>query len=214
MQDEYKTIAGIATSHLEVKKSRFIGLATAVDSVKKVSDFLDYAKTTYPKATHYCYAYSIGLGDKKNERSSDAGEPNNSAGPPILTAIRSSGLNNVLCVVVRYYGGIKLGIGGLIRAYGKCAGGCLKNAKISIRVFYQKFRIQTPYQQIGKVMNLLNRLQCRIIDVSYDNDARILLQIRQGMSETLQEGLKGIGGETTLCVEAENNTSRNEQGGR
>lgn len=201
MPDEYKTIAGISTSHLEVKKSRFIGLATAIDSVKEVNDFLDYAKTEYPKATHYCYAYSIGSGDKKHERSSDAGEPNNSAGPPILTAIRSSGLDNVLCIVIRYYGGIKLGIGGLIRAYGKCAGECLRNAEISIRIFYQKFRIQTPYQQIGGVMNLLNRLQCRITDVSYDNEARILFRIRQGMSETLRQELKGVGREITLCVE-------------
>jgi len=202
MQDEYKTIAGISTSHLEVKKSRFIGLATAVNSVDEVKYFLDYAKTEHPRATHYCYAYSIGLGDRRNERSSDAGEPNNSAGPPILTAIRSSGLNNVLCVIIRYYGGIKLGIGGLIRAYGKCAGESLKNAKTSTRIFYQRYRIQTPYQQIGGVMNLLNRLQCRIIDVSYDNDARILLQIRQGMSEKLREELKGIGREITLCIEA------------
>jgi len=198
MQDEYKTIAGISKCHLEVKKSRFVGLATVVDAVKEANDFLDYAKTEYPKATHYCYAYSIGLDDRRKERSNDAGEPNNSAGPPILKAIRSSGLDNVLCVVIRYYGGIKLGIGGLIRAYGKCARECLKNAKISTRIFYRAFCIQTPYQHVGEVINLLNRLQCGIKDVLYDKDAKILIQARRSVGETLHDKLKVVSGEITL----------------
>jgi len=202
MQDEYTTIAGISESRLEVKRSRFVGLATAVDSVEEANDFLDYARAEYPKATHYCYAYSIGQDDKKRVRCNDAGEPNNSAGPPILTAIRSSGLDNVFCVVIRYYGGINLGIGGLIRAYGKCAGECLKNAATSTRVFHQKFRIQTPYQHVGGVMNLLNRLQCGITDVLYDKDAKILIQARRSVSETLPDKLKGVSREITIHAEA------------
>ncbi|MFQ6041190.1 MAG: IMPACT family protein [Candidatus Poribacteria bacterium] len=192
--DEYQTISGISETNLIVKKSRFIGLSASVSSIREINDFLDYARTEYPKASHYCYAYSIGLDDKKREYSADAGEPTNSAGPPILTAISSSGLNNLICVVIRYFGGIKLGIGGLIRAYGKCARECLKSASIETRIFYQTFCIRTPYQHLGSVLNLLNKLRARIVDVASDEEeAKVMLQIRQSMIDKLREGLKQFG---------------------
>ncbi|HIE28672.1 TPA: hypothetical protein EYP66_15440 [Candidatus Poribacteria bacterium] len=197
--DEYKTISGISESNLTVKKSHFIGLSTSVSSIQEINDFLDYAKAEYPKASHYCYAYSIGLGDKKREYCTDAGEPTNSAGPPILSAINSSGLNNLICVVIRYFGGIKLGIGGLIRAYGRCARECLKSASIETRIFHQTFCLRTPYQHIGGALNLLNRLRANVVDVSSDGeDAKITLQIRQSMIDALQEGLKRIGGKIVI----------------
>jgi len=190
--DEYKTISEISEANLIVKKSRFIGLSTSVDSIQEIKDFLDYAKTEYSKASHYCYAYSLGLDDKKQEYSSDAGEPTNSAGRPILAAINSSGLNNIICVVIRYFGGIKLGIGGLIRAYGRCAKECLKSATIETRIFHQTFYIHTPYQHLGAVLNISNKLQARIVDVASDEEAQVTLQIRQSMTDALREGLKSI----------------------
>ena len=192
MMDEYKTISGISETNLIVKKSRFVGLCTSVSSIQEINDFLDYTKAEYSRASHYCYAYSIGLDDQKRGYSSDAGEPTNSAGPPILSAISSSGLNNVICIVIRYFGGIKLGIGGLIRAYGRCARECLKSASIETRIFHQTFCIHTPYQHIGAVLNLLNKLQARIVDVSSDTEAQVTLQIRLSMTDKLREGLKGI----------------------
>jgi len=190
--DEYKTISGISETNLIVKKSRFIGLCTSVSSIQEINDFLDYTKAEYSRASHYCYAYSIGLDDQKRGYSSDAGEPTNSAGPPILSAISSSGLNNVICIVIRYFGGIKLGIGGLIRAYGRCARECLKSASIETRIFHQTFYIHTPYQHIGAVLNLLNKLQARIVDVASDEEAQVTLRIRPSMIDKLREGLKGI----------------------
>jgi len=201
MMDEYKTISGISETNLIVKKSRFIGLGTSISSTEEIKDFLDYAKTEYPKASHYCYAYSIGFDENKREYSSDAGEPTNSAGPPILAAVSSSELNNVICVVIRYFGGIKLGVGGLIRAYGKCARECLKSATIETRIFHQTFYLHSPYQHIGSVLNLLNKLQARIVDVSSDETAKVTLQIRQSMIDKLREGLKSINGE--IIIEAE-----------
>ncbi len=192
MQDEYKTISGIAEANIVVKKSRFIGLSASVESIKEVNDFLDYAKAEYPKASHYCYAYSIGLGDKKREYSNDAGEPTNSAGPPILRAIRSFGLDNIICVVVRYFGGIKLGIGGLIRAYGQCARDCLKSTSVETRIFYQTFRICTPYQYLGRVLNLSNKLRARVVDVLSDEEAMVMIQIRQSMIDALEDGLNEL----------------------
>ena len=108
MMDEYKTISGISETNLIVKKSRFIGLGTSISSTEEIKDFLDYAKTEYPKASHYCYAYSIGFDENKREYSSDAGEPTNSAGPPILAAVSSSELNNVICVVIRWWSNSRL----------------------------------------------------------------------------------------------------------
>ena len=198
MMDEYKTISGISETNLIVKKSRFIGLCTSVSSIQEINAFLAYAKTEFPRANHYCYAYSIGFNDKKREYSSDAGEPTNSAGPPILSAISSSGLNNVICIVIRYFGGIKLGIGGLIRTYGRCAGECLKSASIETRIFHQTFCIHTPYQHIGAVLNLLNKLQARIVDVSSDTEAQVKLQIRQSMTDALRERLKSISEEIII----------------
>jgi len=192
MMDEYKTISGISETNLIVKKSRFVGLCTSVSSIQEINDFLDYTKAEYSRASHYCYAYSIGLDDQKRGYSSDAGEPTNSAGPPILSAISSSGLNNVICIVIRYFGGIKLGIGGLIRAYGRCARECLKSASIETRIFHQTFYIHTPYQHIGAVLNLLNKLQARIVDVASDEEAQVTLRIRPSMIDKLREGLKGI----------------------
>ncbi|MCZ6678719.1 MAG: YigZ family protein, partial [Candidatus Poribacteria bacterium] len=113
MSDEYKTIVSVAESKHLVKKSRFIGLATSVDTIEASKVFLDLAREKYPNASHYCYGYRIGFGGEKREYATDAGEPTNSAGPPILAAVIASELSNVICVVVRYYGGINLGVGGL-----------------------------------------------------------------------------------------------------
>ena len=98
MSDEYKTIVGIAESKLIVKKSRFFGLATSVDTVEASKRFLALLQEKYPNASHGCYAYSIGWGNEKREYATDAGEPRNSAGPPILAAVTASQLSQMLSV--------------------------------------------------------------------------------------------------------------------
>ena len=109
-----------------MKKSRFFGESTAVHTQKAVKSFLAEVQERNPRASHYCYAYSIGRHTTLREYATDAGEPTHSAGPPILAALRAFDLCNTICVVVRYYGGINLGVGGLIRAYGRCTRECLK----------------------------------------------------------------------------------------
>ncbi|MCH8292944.1 YigZ family protein [Candidatus Poribacteria bacterium] len=192
MSDQYKTIVEIAESKLVVKKSRFIGLAASIDAVQAVKDFVTIAQEKYPRATHYCYAYSVGFGREKREYATDAGEPTHSAGPPILTSLKAAELSNVICVIVRYYGGINLGMGGLIRAYGKCAKHCLANAKVETRIFYQALRLRVPHERIGAVVNLCHRLRGNVSNIEYDRDAIIHLQIRQRDAEKFQSKLKGI----------------------
>ena len=192
MSDQYQTIVGIAESQLVVKKSRFMGLGTSVDTIAASKAFLDLVQAKFPKATHYCYGYSIGFDHEKREYATDAGEPTNSAGPPILSAIQASALSNLLGVVVRYYGGINLGVGGLIRAYGQCARDCLGNAKIETRIVYQTLQIQTPYEHIGAVLNLCHRLEGKVLNVESNQLAIAHLQIRQREIATFREHLRGI----------------------
>lgn len=192
MLDEYKTIVGIAESKLVTKKSRFFGLAASVDVIQASKRFLVLVEEKYPNASHYCYAYNIGWGRERREYATDAGEPRNAAGPPILTAVTASELSNVICVVVRYYGGINLGIGGLIRAYGQCARECLANAKTGTRIFYRTLQVRIPYEQIGSVLKLCNRLRGKVVKVEYDRCATVNLQIRQREVANFQENLRGI----------------------
>lgn len=192
MSDEYKTIVGTAESKLVVKKSRFFGLATSIDTIEASKKFLTLLQEKYSNASHGCYAYSIGWGHEKREYATDAGEPRNSAGPPILAAVTTSQLSNVICVVIRYYGGINLGMGGLIRAYGRCAKECLGSAKIETQIFYKTLQVRTPYEQIGSVLKLCNRLGGKVINIEYGQDATAHLQIRQREVENFQESLRGI----------------------
>ena len=200
MSDEYKTIVGIAESKLVVKKSRFFGLVTSVDTIQGSKSFLALVQEKYPKASHYCCAYSVGWGREKREYATDAGEPRNSAGPPILTAVTVSQLSNVICVVVRYYGGINLGVGGLIRAYGQCARECLASAKIETQIFYKTLQVRTPYEQIGSVLKLCSRLRGKVVNVEYGQRATAHLQIRQREVENFQENLRGIIGELHVTI--------------
>ena len=191
--DQYKTVAGIAESHHVVKKSRFFGEATAVHTQTAVKEFITEMQDRNPRASHYCYAYSIGNGSTMREYATDAGEPTHSAGPPILSAIRAFGLSNIICVVARYYGGINLGVGGLIRAYGRRARECLQNAKIETHTFYENLYLKINYREIGTVVTLCKRLGGKVLDIKYDPDPIVEVQIRRSTLETFHSQLQGYG---------------------
>ncbi len=196
--DEYTTIIGVSRAELNVKKSRFIGLAKSVSTEQEAMQFLDEVRSEFPGATHYCYAFIIGTGAKSLIRSSDAGEPANSAGKPILQAVETSGFNNVICVVVRYFGGIKLGVGGLIRAYGRTARDCIQNAETAIRVKSFLLHIEIPYNHIGAFVNLVSRLKGKILSMDQGERTKATVQIRGNSLSALREGIKAINGNVTL----------------
>jgi len=197
-KDEYTTILGVSRWELNAKKSRFIGLASSVLSEKEAMDFIHKAKLEIPAATHYCYAFSIGTGSKIIVRSNDDGEPINSAGKPILQAIEHSKLYNLICIVVRYFGGIKLGIGGLIRAYGQTARDCINNANKTICISYAFLEIMVPSNHIGTLVNFISRSKGRIINLEYNENARFTIQIRTSMIPILKENAKAIGGDILI----------------
>ena len=192
MELKYKTVTGIAYAKHIVKKSRFFGEATAVDSPEAVKAFLGEVRKRYRKASHYCYAYSIGNGREKRDYATDAGEPTHSAGPPILAAIQANELSNTLCVVTRYYGGINLGVGGLIRAYGQCARECLQNATIETRLAYQALQFKVSFAHIGTVVNRCKRIGGEVLTIDYTPEPLITLRIPRSAVETFQSQLQSI----------------------
>ena len=190
--DEYITVQGISKSELDIKKSKFIGLLKSVTTEQEAFDFLRSVRTEYPDATHHCFAFIIGSGAKKISRSNDAGEPLNSAGKPILSVIESSDLKNVICVVVRYFGGIKLGVGGLIRAYGQTARECIQKAERIINVVSSDLHIQMSYKYMGAVISLVNRLKGKVISVEQGEKVLAVANIRNSMVSTFKEQIKSI----------------------
>ena len=139
------TLAAVATSSLEIKHSRFITHAAAVETPEQALAFI--ARVSNRDATHNCWAYRIGA----EYRSSDDGEPSGTAGRPILAAIEGQGYDQVVAVVTRWYGGIKLGAGGLVRAYGGAAAECLRQAERRPLVLLELLVVSCPFDDLGSV---------------------------------------------------------------
>jgi uncharacterized YigZ family protein len=155
------------TSEMEVKKSRFIGYVSHVNSWSEAQLRIDAIKKEHPKARHWCYAFCAGV-HPVNERCSDDGEPTGTAGTPILNAIRGERLSDTVCVVVRYFGGIKLGAGGLIRAYGNAARQVLREAPRTILIPKSTFSIKVSPSYIGSLYDIVSKFDGVCRDEEYD----------------------------------------------
>ena len=189
MADQYETIVGVAQSKLVIKKSRFIGFATTTKNLESVEEFLDSVQIRCPGATHYCYAYKIKLVGQLFEYADDAGEPRNSAGAPILTVLKNSEFLNVTCIVVRYYGGTKLGVGGLIRAYSECSRNCLSVANRKTEILCGELQVQVEYDQVGSLFKLLDRFNAELVNVRYNKFVNIKFRMRQQKIQHFQKQL-------------------------
>ncbi len=175
MIDSYRTVEGKSQAKITRKKSRFIALCYRVASPEEVDLLLEKARHTYHDASHRCYAYRL-LGESMPiEYSSDAGEPAGSAGLPILQQIQKNDLYDVLVIVVRYFGGTKLGIGGLIHAYGDVAAEAIAAAKIVIKKQEIRLSLIFPPEISSAVMSLIHRHPARVEDVKYEKEARVLV---------------------------------------
>lgn len=158
------TIKKNVTTEIIINKSRFIGILIPVDNIEDINNILNNIKNEYKDATHYCYAYTI----DNTKRFNDDGEPGGTAGMPILNVIEQNNLNHVLIVVVRYFGGIKLGAGGLVRAYSKISSECIKQAELAILEDGYLVSIKLNYNNIKDVDNLLKNE--KIIDKNFMED--------------------------------------------
>ncbi len=150
--DLMRTLKNTIENEIEIKKSSFISIIKNIQSIEEFNAYIEELKTKYPKATHYCYGYIC----SNIEHFSDDGEPGGTAGAPILNVLKKENLNNICCVVIRYFGGIKLGAGGLVRAYTKSVTEALKRAEfIELEIGY-KVRLTFQYSQEKQINYILN----------------------------------------------------------
>ncbi|MDY6130729.1 MAG: YigZ family protein [Prevotella sp.] len=188
MTDEYKTIKTIGEGYYTEKRSRFLAFSHPVANVDEVKEILAFYRKKYFDARHVCYAYVLGP-DRKVFRANDDGEPGSTAGKPILGQINSHELTDILIVVIRYYGGVNLGTGGLIVAYRAAASDAIAHSEIITRQVEAEVIYEFPYLMMNQVMKVVKDMAPRIISQDYDNVCRIKLGIRQSLAEQLQSKL-------------------------
>lgn len=173
----YYTIDSECSAEINVKGSRFISTASPSHSQEQAEAFIARISKKYYQATHNCFAYKIGFADAAIFRYYDAGEPAGTAGPPIYTTIERNNLTDIVIVVSRYFGGTKLGIGGLIRAYTDATKAVLSKAKIIERKVTKKLKLTFRYDRLGKVMQAIRHCKANIICTGYTSDVELEIEI-------------------------------------
>ncbi len=168
METRYKTIEGIAEGLYKEKGSKFISFAEPVSNIEEVKARLEHYRKAYHDARHVCYAYMLGA-EREEFRANDDGEPSGTAGRPILGQINSAGLTNILVVVIRYFGGILLGTGGLIVAYKEATRDAISNATIVERDVMVKKRLVFGYEKMNEVMKTLKSCEAVITSQGFED---------------------------------------------
>ena len=189
--DTYKSIAAPSEGLFKDNGSRFIALAYPVESEMQVKEIVASLRKEYHDARHHCYAYRLGL-DGAQWRASDDGEPAGSAGRPILGQIDSAGLSDILVVVVRYFGGIKLGIPGLIRAYRTSTANALAAAAVTEKIAGSWHRLGFAYDSLPAVMKLIKDLSLPQRGQSFGTECSIEVFVRLTLEEDYFERIKKI----------------------
>lgn len=191
MKDIYRTIGGYGADEVIINKSRFIGHGMPINSEEEALQYIDLISTKYKDATHNVYAYV--LGEESNiQRFSDDGEPSGTAGIPVLEVIKKEDLRNVLVVVTRYFGGIKLGGGGLIRAYTKGAKIAVDAGKVVDMTLHQLLEIIIPYTLYGKMGNFLMSNGYAPEDVAFETEVKIQLYVEKAKVEGLTNEITNL----------------------
>lgn len=193
IKDTYQTIAFPSEEVLyKEKSSKFFGYAYPITSEEEVKPIIETLKKQHPSAVHYCYAYQLGIEPTVSYRANDDGEPSNTAGMPIYGQIQSFNVTNVLIVVVRIYGGIKLGVGGLIAAYRTTAQMALEVCEIVEKTIDVQFLISFDYKNMNKVMRVIKEKRLEIVsqemEIDEDSDlpiGKITIQIRKKNAEMI-----------------------------
>jgi len=188
-EDTYRTLNEISQDVFKDKGSKFIGIAYPVTTEEQVKDAIKAVKKEYFDATHHCYAYQLGF-DKTAFRVNDDCEPSGTAGRPIFGQIQSLDLTQILVVVVRYYGGTKLGVSGLINAYKTTARAALDKGKIVEKVVKEVYQIHFLYEQMNDIMHLLKEQHVDILAAKYESECELEVAIRRNSSGVLTDALR------------------------
>ncbi len=186
-EDTYKTISKPSIGEVfKDKNSKFIGYAFPVENEDQIKTHIEEVKKEHHSARHWCYAYQLGT-ETTTFRANDDGEPNNSAGMPIYGQIQSFEVTNVLVIVVRYYGGVKLGVGGLINAYKTGAQFALEASEIVEKTINKQFILKFEYKNMSKVMRILKENQIEILNQTLELDCLLEISVRKGKASKIFE---------------------------
>lgn len=192
MIDEYKTITNkIGEGTYSEKRSKFLAFSHHVETLDEVKEIVASYRKKYYDARHVCYAYMLGA-ERTEFRANDDGEPSSTAGKPILGQINSNDLTDILIIVVRYYGGVNLGTGGLIVAYKAAAALAIEDSVQETRQVEELVKYDFPYVMMNDVMRVVKEMKPRIVSQEYDNTCSITLSIRKSEAETLRGRLKKL----------------------
>lgn len=192
MEDTYKTITEkTGEGFYSEKRSKFLAFAHHVSSADEVKEIVQEYRKKYYDARHVCYAYMLGP-EKADFKANDDGEPSSTAGKPILGQILSNDLTDILIVVIRYYGGVNLGTGGLIVAYRTAAADSIEHCEVKERFVEEEVQFSFPYVMMNGVMKVVKTMEPRIVSQQYDNTCTITLSIRKSKAEELRNKLNSL----------------------
>lgn len=191
MEDTYRTLQNPSEALFKEKMSRFLAFAFPVNDTDEIKEILAQYQKRFYDARHLCYAYMLGY-ERKEFRANDNGEPSGTAGKPILGQINSFELTNVLVIVVRYFGGVKLGTGGLVVAYREAAKMALESAEIVEKTVDQCFEIEFDYISLNDVMKVVKDQAPEVVKQSFDTLCSMKLSIRKALANQLYQRLSNI----------------------
>lgn len=202
MRKDYKTVKGFGEREIVLSKSRFIAYVNRAESEEEAIEFINSVKKKHPNATHNCSCYMVGEHDQV-QKANDDGEPSGTAGVPMLEVLKKQGLKDTVVVVTRYFGGIKLGGGGLIRAYGKATTEGIDAAQVVERKLHHVMKISIDYTWLGKVENEIRNSHYNLSDIQYADSVHLLVDVLQKDEQTFTNWIIEItNGQSSInCVD-------------
>ena len=183
---EFNTIEKQATSELIVKKSKFIANIFYVSTIEEAEDILEQIRKKYHDARHNCYAYRVLSGENVIDRSSDDGEPSGTAGAPMLNILKKENLCNILVIVTRYFGGILLGTGGLVRAYSQSMQDVIEKSNIILKKEGYVAIIEVEYKELEKLRYFCKKKEIKIINIDYLENVSVKIEFKKGEKEIFE----------------------------
>jgi len=189
--ETFLTIASESSGIYKDRGSKFLAFAYPVCSEEEVKEKVDFLRRKYFDARHHCYAYRLGA-DGSRSRSNDDGEPANSAGNPILGQLAARGVTNVLVVVVRYFGGILLGVGGLVQAYKQAAATALANAEIVADVVTEIWQLTFDYTDMNRVLKVVKNMNLEYFGQDFNMNCVLKVKVRKNQSEEIKKRLESV----------------------
>ena len=192
-EDTYKTVVGNAETIIRERSSKFLALSYHVTSPEEVRDFMEPLRKKFYDATHHCYAYRIGYRGEE-WRANDDGEPSGTAGKPILGQLLSRDITNCLVVVVRWFGGTKLGVAGLIETYREVTAAVLDVSKVEERTIDRIVTVRYPFESMNGVMKVVKAMEPKILEQAFDNMCTMKMAVRLSAAEELLARLDKVEG--------------------